>query len=420
MRRLLPTTLLTLAFAASVVAGDWPMWRGPLGDGSTTAKLPLEWSGEADGEKNVVWRTKLEFQGHGSPVVKGDRIFLLGVDDPTGVPKIKSDEPKPRVLMCFERATGKPLWHRVVLESPLEQIHKLNSRASSTPAADDDHVYVSFLDGNQMYVAAYTHDGEKVWEQRPGVFASKHGYCSSPVLFENMVIVNGDHDGPAYLVALDRRTGETIWKTERENKTRSYCTPIVRELGGRTQMLLSGSLSVCSYDPRTGKRHWIVDGPTEQFVASLVETEGMVFCTGGFPERHVIGIDPTGSGNVTETHVKWHHERGIASYVPSPVAAGKWFYLANDSGVGYAFDAKSGEVLWKERMGRHYSGSLLTDGRHVYFTDDDGVTKVLKVGPEYELVAENRLGERTYASPAVDDGRLLFRGVEHLVCIGEK
>ena len=134
----------------------------------------------------------------------------------------------------------------------------------------------------------------------------------------------------------------------------------------------------------------------------------------------MVAILAGGSGDITKTHVKWHHERGIASYVPSPVAAGDWFYLANDSGVGYCFEAKSGEILWKERMGRHYSGSLLTDGQHVFFTDDDGITKVVKVGPKFEVVAENKLGERTYSSPAVTNGRLLIRGVEHLWCLGEK
>jgi outer membrane protein assembly factor BamB len=413
--RLFAIALLLLP-TAGLSAEDWPMWRGPRGDGTTTdANLPLEWSAE----KNVVWKTKLEFQGHGSPIVLGDRIYLLGVDDPTNVPKIDDPTPKPRVLMALDRATGKPLWHRTVVEEPLEPIHKLNSRASSTPAADAEHVYVSFLDGEEMYVAAFDHQGEKVWERRPGVFSSKHGYCSSPVLFENLVLVNGDHDGPAYLVALDRETGETVWKTDRENRTRSYCTPIVRELGGRTQMLLSGSLSVCSYDPRTGERWWIVDGPTEQFVASLVENKGMIFCTGGFPDRHVIGIDPTGSGNVTKTHVRWHHERRGVSYVPSPVAAGDWFFLSSDDGIGTCYDAVTGEVQWQERMGRHYSGSLLADGERVYYTDDDGTTKVVRAGPTFELLAENKLGEFTYSSPAISNDQLLIRGVEHLWCIGE-
>ena len=180
-----------------------------------------------------------------------------------------------------------------------EKKHRLNSYSSSTPVTDGELVYVSFLDDGQMFAAAYDFDGTERWKVRPGVFSSVHGYCSSPVLFEDKLIINGDHDGDAYLLALDKQTGTTKWKTPRENRTRSYCTPIIRDIDGRTQMVLSGSKCVASYDPRDGSRHWIIDGPTEQFVASLVYSQGLLFVTGGFPEHHVLTIKPSGSGNVT-------------------------------------------------------------------------------------------------------------------------
>ncbi|MFV0443765.1 MAG: PQQ-binding-like beta-propeller repeat protein, partial [Planctomycetaceae bacterium] len=281
-------------------------------------------------------------------------------------------------------------------------------------------VYVSFLDQNEMFIAAYDLAGNKVWEARPGPFKSVHGYCSSPVVFENLLIVNGDHDGDAYLVALDRATGKTVWKTPRENRTRSYCTPIIRDINGRTQLMLSGSKCVASFDPRTGERLWIIDGPTEQFVASLVMNQDLVFLTGGFPDKHIMAIDPTGSGNVTESHVRWHVERNGVSYVPSPVACGDYFLLSSDNGIGTCFDAVTGAIVWQERMGRHYSTSLTTANGLVYFLDDDGTTRIVRPGPTYQLVSENLLDEECYASPALSDGQIFLRGAEHLYCIGRQ
>ncbi|MEX0702151.1 MAG: PQQ-binding-like beta-propeller repeat protein [Planctomycetales bacterium] len=398
-----------------LLAEDWPGWRGPRGDGtSVETDVPVRWSAT----ENVAWKTPLEWPGHASPIVFGERVFVVGADEPVKRESARVDGPRKRALSCFDRRTGQELWERVVLEAPLEKLHSLNSRASSTPAVDEKRIYVSFLDRDHMFVAAYDHDGNELWKSRPGVFSSVHGYCSSPVLFENTVIVNGDHDGPAYLVALDRATGETVWKTARENKTRSYCTPIIRKIDGRTQLMLSGSLSIASHDPRTGKRLWNIDGPTEQFVASCVYSHGLLFVTGGYPDKHILAIDPQGSGNVTNTHVRWRHAREGVSYVPSPIAAGDWFFVTSDNGIGSCYDAKSGEVMWRERMARHYSGSPVAAGGNVYFTDDDGVTKVVRAAAKYEVVAENRLGEAVYSSAAISGGNIFIRGERHLWSIG--
>jgi outer membrane protein assembly factor BamB len=318
-----------------------------------------------------------------------------------------------------------------VLRSPLEKKHTLNSFASSTPATDGERVYVTFLKTDEaavaapgraspgrMVVATYDFDGNEIWRVEPGEFSSMHGYCSSPVLFEDTLIVNGDHDGDGYLVALDRQTGETHWKIDRPNNTRSYCTPIIREIEGRTQMILSGSKCVTSYNPRDGSLHWILDGPTEQFVASLVYNGRMLFLTAGFPEHHMLAIDPRGRGNVTRSNIRWRTTEG-ASYVPSPIAAGPYFLITSDEGIASCFDSDSGKRLWKVRLGKHYSGSpVLIDGL-VYFTADDGVTKVVRPGPKFDLVAENQLGENCYASPAVSGGRILFRAEQHLYCIAK-
>ncbi len=387
-----------------MLAENWPAWRGPRGDGSSLEKnVPVRWSGT----ENVVWKVPIPGKGHASPIVWADRIFVV-----TALPAQKQ-----RLLLCLDSSNGKTLWQRVVLEAPPERINKLNSYASSTPATDGQKVYVSFLDRDKMFIAAYDFDGTKVWDARPGEFSSMHGYCSSPVLWKDKVIVNGDHDGPAYIVALDRATGKTIWKTARPNVTRSYCTPIIRHIEGRNQLILSGSKCVASYDPDSGKQHWIIDGPTEQFVASLVYNDELLFMTCGFPKRFIQAIRPDGQGNVTATHVVWQTDRDC-SYVPSPIAFGPYFLVVSDSGVATCLDAKSGKSIWRERIGTRHSASLVSANGLVYFLSDKGIMTVVKPGPEFEVVARNELGEETNASPAISDKLMFLRGAEHIYCIG--
>lgn len=404
---LIAVPICAVSLCAAGYAENWPGWRGPRGDGrSTEQNIPLRWSAT----ENIAWKVPLPYSGHSSPIVWNDRVILVGTD------KAKSR----RMLVTLDRKSGKTIWEREVLVSPLERKHKLNSWASSTPVTDGKKIYVSFLDRKNMLVAAYDMNGNELWTVRPGAFSSKHGYCSSPILFKDKVIVNGDHDGDAYLVALSRETGKTIWKVDRENRTRSYCTPIIRKFGGRTQMILSGSRCIASYDPNSGSRHWIMDGPTQQFVASVVDNDGLVFITGGFPDHHVLAIDPTGKGNISDTKfIKWRHQGRFASYVPSPIAAGPYFLVVADNGIGSCFDAKTGEHYWKKRMGRRFSASLVSAGELVYFLNDDGICTVLKPGKSYQVVAINKLGEQTYASPAISQGQIFIRGEKHLFCIGK-
>ncbi len=403
-------TLLALLSCSAARGENWPGWRGPRGDGSSLEQnIPTDWDGASG--RNVAWKVTIPGRGYASPIAWEDRLFLVTC----------LEDSEDRLLLALDRRSGRTLWQRTVLKSPLEKEHKLNSRASSTPATDGRQLYVSFLDGEQMFVAAYDLNGKKLWEVRPGQFFSKHGYCSSPVLFENLVLVNGDHDGESYLLALDRETGRTVWKTPRENKTRSYCTPIVRQIDGRTQMILSGSLCVASYDPRTGQRHWIIDGPTEQYVASLVYNGRLLFMTAGFPEKHVMAIRPDGRGNVTNTHVVWHETKGCA-YVPSPIASpdGRYFLVVSDEGIASCFEADSGQRHWMERLGRRFSASAISADGLVHFLSDDGETTILRPGTTFDVVATNELGEKAFASPAVSGGNLFLRGEQHLFCIGRK
>lgn len=412
-------------FVAGLIrAENWPGWRGPSGDGISAGKgIPTKWSSK----ENIAWRIAVPGEGHSSPIVWGDKVFLTS----------SLTEKNKRILLCIDRLSGQTVWQRDVVQSPPETIHRLNSRASGTPATDGKQVYVTFMraEGDEVIapnvgserlitpgkiiVAAYDLDGNEKWKTNVGDFLSAHGFNTCPVLFEDLVILNGDHDGNAYLVALDRQSGRQRWRTRRENKTRSYVTPIIREIDGITQMILSGSLCIASYDPRNGKRHWIVDGPTEQFVASMVYDGKYVFATGGYPERHTLAIRPGGKGNVTDTHIAWRTTRG-AAYVPSPIISGRYLLMVADSGIASCFEARTGKRHWMERLpGGHSPSPVSADGL-VYFVSDRGVTTIIHPSETFAVIAKNELGEPVSASPAISQGQIFLRTHQHLYCIGSK
>jgi len=404
MMRTMLLGAMIVVLAGLARAEEWPSWRGPRGDGtSTEAGVPIRWSA---GE-NIAWKVPIPGKGHSSPIVWGDRVFVTTC--------LESE--KKRVLLAVDRRDGKVLWNRVVLAAPLERKNELNSYASSTPATDGRLVYVSFLESPKIQMVAYDMEGKEVWRRSPGDFNAAHGFCSSLTLFKDMVILNGDQDAKAFIVALDKATGEERWRVDRPNRTRSYCPPLITEAGGRTQMVLAGSKCVASYDPGTGKQFWIVDGPTEQFVASMVYTDGLFCMTGGYPSLHILGIRPDGDGNVTGTHVAWH-ERKNPSYVPSPIAAGKWFYVISDSGMLSCIEARTGRYAWQQQVARHVSSSPVSAAGNLYFLDDDGLTMVVKAGPTFEVVSKNALGEPCRTSPAISRGRIFVRAVGNLYCIG--
>ena len=412
-------------FVAGLIrAENWPGWRGPSGDGISAGKgIPTKWSSK----ENIAWRIAVRGEGHSSPIVWGDKVFLTS----------SLTEKNKRILLCIDRLSGQTVWQRDVVQSPPETVHRLNSRASGTPATDGKQVYVTFMraEGDEVIapnvgserlitpgkiiVAAYDLDGNEKWKTNVGDFLSAHGFNTCPVLFEDLVILNGDHDGNAYLVALDRQSGRQRWRTRRENKTRSYVTPIIREIDGITQMILSGSLCIASYDPRNGKRHWIVDGPTEQFVASMVYDGKYVFATGGYPERHTLAIRPGGKGNVTDTHIAWRTTRG-AAYVPSPIISGRYLLMVADSGIASCFEARTGKRHWMERLpGGHSPSPVSADGL-VYFVSDRGVTTIIRPSETFAGIAKNELGEPVSASPAISQSQIFLRTHQHLYCIGSK
>ena len=407
----------TFLAVTCAIGEDWPGWRGPRGDGtSLETDVPTQWDGKSG--KNIRWKTAVPGTGYSSPVIIDRRIFLTSCDA----------KKQMRLLLCLDRDSGKVLWSREVLKSPLEGVHKLNGHASGTPATDGKNVVVTFFQTQdtsgergrpgRMIVANYDFDGNQLWSVDVGGFSSIHGYCTSPVLYKDLVLLNGDHDGESYLAALNIKDGTEVWKTHREHKTRSYVTPLIRKIDGKTQAVLSGSKRVAAFDPDSGTRLWWVEGPTEQFVASMVYDQQNFYLTAGFPTHHVMAIRPDGKDDVTESHVAWHVQ-DAKSYVPSPVCAAGLLFVADDRGIGHCFDVQNGDHVWRKRLGRHYSASLVTANNLVYFTSDDGATVILKAAREPDVVETNELGESVFASPAISGGELFIRGTQHLFCIDQ-
>ena len=397
--------LSSLARLAS--AENWPAWRGPRGDStSLETNLPTQW----DVTTHAVWKTAVPGIGHASPIVWGDRIFTV-----TAFPD-KLD----RVLVCFDKATGKLLWQQTVVHGPLEAIHKENSYASGTPATDGQRVYVTFRVGDDIVLAAHNFaDGKPLWLIRPGTHVGEWGFSNEPILYQDKVILDGDSKGDSFLIAVNRETGRTAWCVHRAKQGISYSAPFIREMGGRRQLVQCGDRCVTGFDPDSGEPLWTVDGPSQEFAAtpSYSEKSGLLFISSSWPECHLMAIQPTGAGNVTHTHVVWHDKKG-APYIPSLIVADDYLLSLNPSGTAFCYEAKTGKVLWQEPLGRHHASPVLAAGL-LFFINDKGEINVIKPGPAFHRVAKYDLGEPCYASPAISGGQVFLRGFKTLFCLGQ-
>ncbi len=386
--------------------GDWPWWRGAAFDGKSSDAAPVTtWSAQ----KHVLWKTPVPGRGHSSPIVCGERIFLTTADE----------RAQKQYVLAFDRTTGKPLWTTLAHEGDFPRMNPKNSQASATPACAGSRLYSAFVHKNGLYVTATDLDGKRLWQTKAGDFSSEHGYGCSPVLHDSLVIVNGDSLKGSFLAALDGATGKIAWKTERPTTGRhgSYGTPIVAELAGRPQLLLTGMSQVAAYDPATGKELWKCDGPAEVTGCTPAFGASLVFATGGFPEKELLAVRADGSGDVSKSHVAWRTGKGVA-YVPSPLYDAGRLYVIADNGIATCFEAATGEQVWQDRLQGAFTSSPIVAGNLLYVTNEAGKTYVLRTGPRFEIVATNDLGEPVMATPAICHGQIYLRTKEHLYGIG--
>ena len=399
--RILPALLAVIVLAAPAASQDWPQFRGPGGQGhSSESGLPLTW---AEG-KNVAWKTPIAGLGWSSPVVAGGRVWLTTSIEKRGISL--------RVL-AFDVATGREVVNVEAFNIPSSrrEINPKNSWASPTPVIEGDRVYVHFgADGT----AALTTTGEIVWKNRFD-YVSQHGAGGSPIVHGDLLIFNCDGSDVAFVVALDKRTGKVKWKTNRGFPAdQAYTTPLMIRVGDQDQLISVGAFRARAYDPSTGKEIWRVrydDGFSN--VPRPVFAHGLVFIATGFQQPSLLAVRPDGKGDVTKTHVAWSLTRG-APLTPSPLVVGDELYMVNDGGIATCLDAKTGTVVWQQRLGGTYSASpVFADGR-IYFMAEQGVTTVIAPGREFKRLAANALDGGLLASMAVSGGSLFLRTDSHL------
>ena len=452
-------SLACLAFAATAFPADWPQWRGPNGNGISSAKdLPVEWTAD----KNIAWKTALPAWSGATPIVIGGRVFVMS---PSRQPKIAEPEPATQapangqrrnrggspqrrgpqatvsgpggdelLLICLSRTDGSELW-RTQIDTGNELKRKQNN-SSPSPVSDGKLVWATTGNG---IVSAYSMEGELVWkidlQKQYGSFGLNWGYASSPLLYNGKLIIEVVHgqntEDPAYLVALDGGTGKEFWKVERptdapyESKD-AYTTPIPVKIGNKTQIVVSGGAYVTSHNPNTGKEIWRSGGLNPEnsrnyrIIASPVAANGIVYA----PSRKtpLLAIKANGKGDVTQSHLVWKMEDKSGPDVPTPISDGTYFYILNDFGQISCFDAQSGDPIWgpeETGIGRVSSSPILADGK-LYLVSETADVAVVQAGPTFKLLGINALDNTyTLSSPAAAGNQLFIRTAEHLYCLSK-
>lgn len=409
MCRLLFLWSVAFCFCGSVIAADWPQFRGPGGQGHSEARnLPLTWSET----ENVTWKVPIAGLGWSSPSILGNQIWVTTA----------LEDGKSLRAVALDRRTGEMLHDVDVfqLENP-GPVHSKNSHASPTPLIEGDRVYVHY---GAHGTACLTTDGKIVWKTEDLKYNHRHGPGGSPVIFEDLLILNCDGSDIQFVVALDKSTGEIRWKKKREhigedrltgksNVPMAYTTPLLVDINGTIQLLSCGADSIVAYNPRNGEEYWWFRYDGYSNVPRPVVGKGLVFISSGYdrPEFYAVRVD--GSGDVTETHLGWNMKKA-APLNPSPLMVGDELYLVSDNGIATCLDAVTGEQHWQERIGGNFSASpTFADGR-IYLLDEDGTTTVIAPGKTFEILATNQLDGRTLATPAMVDETIFLRTDTHL------
>ena len=412
MHQVILMAILALA-SGSTWADNWPQFRGPRGNGHAQSKhLPLTWSET----QNIKWKTSIHDRGHSSPVIWDKQVWLT------------SATPDGRQLFafCLGRDDGKVIHDLRVfdVEKP-EFCHPLNSYASPTPVIEPGRVYVHF--GTYGTACFDTDTGRRLWERRDLHCNHFRGPGSSPLLYQDLLILTFDGFDVQYLVALDKATGKTVWRTDRStdfgqadgDQRKAFCTPILIEHEGRPLLISPGSYMVMAYEPKTGKELWKVSyRPGFSSTARPLFAQGLIFVFSGFGRSELLALRPGGQGDVTESHVVWKSTKAIPQK-PSAVLCDGLLLMVNDSGVASCVEAMSGKSLWQQRLGGQFSASALEAAGRVYFFDQEGTTTVIAADRDYRLLAVNQLDQGCMATPAVSGDALFLRTKTHLYRIEE-
>lgn len=409
-----PSALLCLLVLSVTTsgAGDWIEFRGPGGQGHAEASgLPITWSET----ENVAWKVPLPGSGWSSPVVSGGRIYLT-----TAVPESPGSKANSLKVICLNSTDGRQVWNVEVFaqqDLPNVEIHRKNSHASPTPILDGERLYVHF---GPHGTACLDTSGKLLWTNNQLSYLPQHGNGGSPALVDDMLIICCDGKRDRFVVGLNAADGTEKWRQQREfepSRGFSFCTPTILEAGGRKQAICPGSGGVWSYDPTTGEQIWrVAYGEGYSVVPRPVVGHGLVYVCSGFDDKTLLAIDPTGSGDVTESHVKWRLRKAVPMS-PSILLIGQEIYMVSDNGVATCLDALTGEIHWQERLGGGFSASpTFADGR-IYFQSESGQTTVIEPGTEYRELGKSQLGDgdtRTFASYAFVDNAILLRSETHL------
>jgi outer membrane protein assembly factor BamB len=403
--------LLALAATSTFAAENWPQFRGPNGDGTSDAKgLPTE-LGE---DKNVKWKAPTHGKAWSSPVIWGNQVWVTTA----------TENGKELGVMCFDKETGKVVHDAKLFDMENPQFcHKFNSYASPTPLIEEGRMFVSF--GSPGIAAIDTKTGSKLWERRDFVCNHFRGAGSSPIGWENLIILPFDGSDKQYIVGLDKQTGKTVWEVPRSidfkdiqpdgkpeadgDWRKGFATAHVTQLNGKPVVLSSGAKAHYAYEPATGKELFRFEERGAHSAASRpVVGQGMWFITPGFGAKQVISLKLEGKGTLDEKSVAWREKKG-APNKPSVILDGDYLYMVDDTGIASCLEAKTGALKWRERIGGDYSASpVLADGK-LYFCSENGTVNVLAAAPEFKKLGEGKFAEGFMASPAISGKALYLR-----------
>jgi len=407
-----------LMWACGVGRADWPGFRGPRGDGHVVedgAAVPLRW-GEG---QNVAWKTEIPHRGWSSPVVAAGKVWLTTA----------TLEGHDFFVVAVDAASGRVIHNERLFHSdnPEPLGNPINCYASPTPVVEAGRVYVHF--GSYGTACLDTTDYRTIWRREDIPCRHYRGPGSSPVLFEDQLILTMDGVDVQYVIALDKRTGETVWKTDRTadwddlgadglpfsegDLRKAYSTPLIVEVGGGPLMITAGAKAAYGYNPRTGKELWKVNHTAFSGAAMPVFGHAMAFIVTGFGRTELWAVRVDGQGDVTDTHVVWRARKAVPR-TPSPLLAGELLFMVADNGVLACLEARTGDEVWSQRLRGDFAASPIhADGR-IYLCDQAGTTTVIRAARTFEVLAENKLESGFMASPAVADGALFLRTRTHL------